>query len=77
MNGRILEDATDFYAQADDGSVWYVGEDVDNYENGVVVDHEGSWLAGKDGPPGMIMPADPRWATCTDPRTSPVSSSRK
>ena len=29
--GRIVEAALDFYAQADDGSVWYLGEEVDNY----------------------------------------------
>jgi hypothetical protein len=58
-NGRILEVALDWYAQADDGSVWYFGEDVFNYEDGVVADTHGTWLAGKDGPPGMIMPADP------------------
>jgi hypothetical protein len=59
-DGRILEVARDYFAQADDGSVWYLGEDVDNFEHGVVIDHEGSWLAGQDGPPGMIMPAHPR-----------------
>jgi hypothetical protein len=57
--GRILEVALDWYAQADDGSVWYFGEDVFNYEEGVVADTHGTWLAGKDGPPGMIMPANP------------------
>jgi hypothetical protein len=57
--GRILEVALDWYAQADDGSVWYFGEDVFNYEDGVVADTHGTWLAGKDGPPGMIMPANP------------------
>ena len=57
--GRILEVALDWYAQADDGSVWYFGEDVFNYEDGVVADTQGTWLAGKDGPPGMIMPARP------------------
>jgi hypothetical protein len=57
--GRILEVALDWYAQADDGSVWYFGEDVFNYEDGVVADTHGTWLAGKDGPPGMIMPASP------------------
>lgn len=57
--GRILEVALDWYAQADDGSVWYFGEDVFNYEDGVVADTHGTWLAGKDGPPGMIMPAKP------------------
>ena len=57
--GRILEVALDWYAQADDGSVWYFGEDVFNYEDGVVADTHGTWLAGKDGPPGMIMPTRP------------------
>jgi hypothetical protein len=57
--GRILEVALDWYAQADDGSVWYFGEDVFNYEDGAVADTHGTWLAGRDGPPGMIMPASP------------------
>jgi hypothetical protein len=30
LGGRIEEVALDFYAQADDGSVWYFGEDVFN-----------------------------------------------
>jgi hypothetical protein len=60
LDGRIQEVAVDYFAQADDGSVWYFGEDVANYEDGVVADHDGSWLTGRDGPPGMIMPADPR-----------------
>jgi hypothetical protein len=60
LGGRIREVAIDYFAQADDGSVWYFGEDVANYENGTVADHDGTWLAGKDGPPGMIMPADPQ-----------------
>jgi hypothetical protein len=59
LGGRIREVAIDYFAQADDGSVWYFGEDVTNYENGAVADHDGTWLAGKDGPPGMIMPAKP------------------
>jgi hypothetical protein len=60
LDGRIHEVAIDWYAQADDGSVWYFGEDVFNYEDGVVADNEGTWQAGKDGPPAMIMPGDPR-----------------
>jgi hypothetical protein len=40
--GRILEVALDWYAQADDGSVWYFGEDVFNYEDGVVADTHGT-----------------------------------
>lgn len=60
LDGRILEVAVDFFAQADDGSVWYFGEEVDNYEDGAIANHDGTWLAGRDGPAGMIMPAQPR-----------------
>ncbi len=60
LDRRIEEVALDWYAQADDGSVWYFGEDVSNYRDGVVDNTEGTWLAGKDGPPAMIMPANPR-----------------
>jgi hypothetical protein len=50
LDGRIEEVALDFYAQADDGSVWYFGEDVFNYDGGAVADLSGTWLAGKEGP---------------------------
>jgi hypothetical protein len=60
LDGRLNEVAIDFYAQADDGSVWYLGEDVYDYENGVVAVTEGTWLAGRDGPGAMIMPAEPK-----------------
>ena len=58
-DGRIFEVAVDRYAQADDGSVWYFGEGAYTYERGRVSDTEGTWLAGKNGPPAMIMPAYP------------------
>ena len=60
LDGRIEEVAIDRYAQADDGSVWYFGEDVFDYRDGTVAITEGTWLAGRDGPPAMIMPADPQ-----------------
>jgi hypothetical protein len=60
LDGRIFEVAVDRYAQATDGSVWYLGEDAYTYEHGRVSDREGTWLAGKDGPPAMIMPAHPK-----------------
>jgi hypothetical protein len=59
LDGRIHEIALDFYAQADDGAAWYFGEDVFNYEDGLIADTEGTWLAGRDGPAAMIMPANP------------------
>jgi hypothetical protein len=59
-DGRIEEVALDWYAQADDGSVWYLGEDVADFENGVMFTNEGTWLAGREGPAAMIMPANPQ-----------------
>jgi hypothetical protein len=59
-DGRLEEVARDRYAQADDGSVWYLGEDVIDYKRGHAVTTEGTWLAGREGPPAMIMPAQPR-----------------
>ena len=70
-DGEIIEVAVDYLAQADDGSVWYLGEDVDNYENGVIANHNGSWLAGRDGPGGMIMPAHPRVGDTYNPENIP------
>jgi len=60
VDGRIEEVALDWYAQDDAGAVWYLGEDVFNYDAGAVADTEGTWLAGRDGPAAMIMPAEPR-----------------
>jgi hypothetical protein len=40
--------------------VFYFGEDVDIYEDGEVVSHDGAWLAGVDGAqPGLLMPGRP------------------
>lgn len=58
-DGRIHEVALDWYAQADDGSVWYLGENVYNYENGRIVDTDGTWLTGRDGRGAMIMGSAP------------------
>ena len=71
LDGRIDEVAIDWYAQADDGSVWYLGEDVFNYEDGVIVDTEGTWLTGRDGPPAMITPADPEVGDVYRPENIP------
>jgi hypothetical protein len=60
LDGRLEEVAIDRYAQADDGSVWYFGEDVFDYKDGAVALTEGTWLAGRDGPAAMIMPAEPK-----------------
>ncbi len=61
LNGILIEEAFDWYAQDNDGTVWYFGEAVDNYNpDGTFKDHAGSWEAGVDGAkPGIIMPANP------------------
>jgi hypothetical protein len=71
LDGRIHEVAYDFYAQADDGSVWYFGEDVFNFKDGAIVDTHGTWIAGKDGPAAMIMPSDPKVGDVYRPENIP------
>jgi hypothetical protein len=59
-DGELVEVALDYIAQHENGDVYYFGERVDNYEDGELKDHEGSWLAGEDGArPGVIMAASP------------------
>jgi hypothetical protein len=42
------------------GDVYYLGEDVDIYKNGKIVDHEGAWLHGTAGARlGLLMPGAP------------------
>ena len=61
LGGRLQETAIDLYAQADDGSVWYLGETVSDYaRDGLILTTEGTWQAGIDGPFAMIMPSDPQ-----------------
>jgi hypothetical protein len=71
LDGRIHEVAIDWYAQADDGSVWYFGEDVFNYEDGKVADTKGTWVAGDTTPAAMIMPAQPRVGSVYRPENAP------
>jgi hypothetical protein len=70
-DGHITEVALDRYAQDDDGSVWYFGEDVFDYTDGTVSATEGTWLAGRDGPPAMIMPAQPAVGDVYRPENAP------
>jgi hypothetical protein len=62
LDGTLIEDTDDWYAQDNDGNVWYMGEDVDNFNNdGTFKDHGGAWEAGVDGArPGIVMPANPQ-----------------
>ncbi len=60
-DGKLIEVATDYFAQDDNGTVYYLGEDVDEYKNGKIVGHDGAWLFGKDTvAPGVMFPALPK-----------------
>jgi hypothetical protein len=71
LGGRLHEVAYDFYAQDDKGAVWYFGEDVFNFKDGLIADTHGTWIAGKDGPAAMIMPADPQVGDVYRPENIP------
>ena len=61
VDGELVEDTYDWYAQDAAGNVWYLGEDSKEYEAGEVVSTGGSWEAGVDGAlPGIVMEADPQ-----------------
>lgn len=57
----LVEDTRDWYAEDDDGNVWYLGEETTAWDD----EHNclttaGSWKAGDDGAmPGVIMLANP------------------
>jgi hypothetical protein len=59
--GGLIEKTFDWFAQDDQGAVWYFGENTKEYdENGNVVSTEGSWETGVDGAvSGIIMEATP------------------
>ncbi|MFN8638055.1 MAG: hypothetical protein U0360_01020 [Dehalococcoidia bacterium] len=61
VNSVLVEDTRDYIAQDKAGNVWYFGEEVDNYKDGKINNHNGSWIAGVDGAlPGIWMLANPK-----------------
>lgn len=59
--GQLIEVSSNYFAISKcTGDVFYFGEDVDMFKNGVVVNHEGSWLSGVNSARfGLAMPATP------------------
>lgn len=57
-NGELVEISRNYFAVCrPTNDIYYFGEEVDNYEDGEIVSHEGTWLAGIDNArAGMIMP---------------------
>jgi hypothetical protein len=68
VDGGLIEQTYDYYAQDKQGNVWYFGEDATQYDGqGNITGTEGSWRAGevpdggkKKAAPGIIMEADPQ-----------------
>jgi hypothetical protein len=84
-DGELVEISVNWFAQSDDGTVWYFGETVDDYEDGEVVGHGGSWLVG--GPaagdpvetmtvaePAVFMPGTPQKGDVFRPEDLPDGS---
>ncbi len=60
-NGALYEIARNYFAICEQTKdVFYFGEDVDFYENGKVVKHDGSWLAGGSNRAGLLMAGAPK-----------------
>ncbi len=60
VDGELIEDTLDYFAQDKAGNVWLFGELSREIEDGRVVSTEGSWEAGADGAtPGIFMRAAP------------------
>ncbi len=61
VSGQLIEVAHDYFAQSDNGDVYYFGEDVDLYTNGQITSHEGAWRFGVNtNTLGLLFPAAPK-----------------
>ena len=60
--GQLLEESLDWYAQDKEGNIWFMGQELTNYNSdGIIINHNGSWEAGVHGvKPGIVMPAHPQ-----------------
>jgi len=61
-DGQLIEISRNYFAtDRNTGDVYYFGEDVDNYQDGKIINHDSAWLAGVDGARfGLMIPAKPR-----------------
>ena len=60
-HGKVVEVSRNFFAICKrTGSVYYFGEEVDDFKDGKIVGHHGAWLAGEHGAKfGLMMPGLP------------------
>ncbi len=61
-DGQLVEISHNFLATDPmTGDVYYFGEDVDNYKDGKIINHDSAWLAGEKGARfGLFMPGKPK-----------------
>ena len=59
VDGELVEVSRNFFARdLNTRNMYYFGEEVDIYQNGQIVSHDGAWKAGVNGAkPGLIMPS--------------------
>ena len=61
VKGKVIEKTDDYYAQDNQGNVWYFGEDSFELKGGKFVLAPDSWHAGENGAkPGIIQEANPK-----------------
>ncbi len=62
IGGQLIEVSRNFFAtDRNTGDVYYFGEDVDNYKDGKIINHDSAWLAGKKGARfGLMIPGKPQ-----------------
>ena len=65
LDGELVEDTYDWFAQDDEGNVWYLGEDVKDYENGVRRQHR------------RLVGGGRRWRATRNRHASPASTRRR
>jgi hypothetical protein len=64
LDDVIIEDTWDWFAQDGEGNVWYLGEETQEYVDGMPGTTAGSWEAGVEGAlPGIVMLAEPTVGT--------------
>ncbi len=63
--GELVEAEVAFYAQDNDGNVWFFGEYPEEYEDGEIIDSP-TWIAGiEDAKAGVKMMASPQTGTAS------------
>lgn len=60
--GVLVEVSQNYFAfDKTTEAVYYFGEDVDNYQDGKIANHNGAWLSGENGATfGLAMPGEPK-----------------